>query len=164
MRKKQLAVVGGNFYYETPVPLMIAGRPVIAFERDAEDRFLLNVDMPSLRGEARVRVERNDWIEAGAPFDLESPPNGRLLKVRYEDGDWLRIEFRQAESEQELRDRYPNTALMRFLPADFEYPLLTVVATMRIGPSLRLDESQTQIGGTTIRGMVAAHCGVGLSI
>jgi hypothetical protein len=167
MREKLLAVVGGNFYYETPVPLRVGSVSVIAFDRDDQGHFLLNVNMPSTTPEVRVRIEQNDWIETGQPSDLESPPNGRLLRVRYKDGDTLRVEFQEVESEQLLLAQYGESALPRLITThagEFEYPLLTVSITMRIGDHLELGERASRIGGMTMTGNVAAYCGIGLQL
>jgi hypothetical protein len=143
--------------------------PVIAFERDEHGRFLLNVNMASQTAsrEVRLRIEQNDWIEAGSPADLESPPHGRLLRVRYRDGDELRVEFDEVVSDELLLDRYGDSALPRLIsshPGEFEYPLLTVTITMRIGDQLELGDRVSRIGGLIITGSVAARCAIGLQL
>ncbi len=169
MREKLLAVVGGNFYYETPIPLRIGTVPVVAFERDEHGWFLLDVNMPSQTAspQVRFRIERNDWIETGSPADLESPPHGRLLHVRYPDGDELRVEFEEVVSEELLLDRYGDSALPRLislLPGEFEYPLLTVTITMRVGEQLELRDRMSRVGALDMTGNVAAGCAVGLQL
>lgn len=164
MRTSMLAVVGGNFYYETPIPLQIHGTPVISFDRDPDGRFLLNVNMPSTRPhDPRMLIIQNDWIETGKPTDLESPPSGRVLRVEYDDGDRLRIEFRDVSSEDALLGRYPDTALTRgALP--LRYPLLTVIISLRVGKDLDFSEKMTRVRGLTMTGSMSAHCGVGFAI
>lgn len=92
-RRRLLAVVGGNFYYETAIPLQLQGRPVVGFNRDDQERFLLNVAMPSTIPEPRLYIEDNFWIEAGNPTNIECPPSGRTVAVEYANGDLIRVGF-----------------------------------------------------------------------
>ena len=50
------------------------------------------------------------WYVHGAPEDMESPPSGRLLKVHYKNGDYLRIEFTSVEGGYDFAKRYPKVA------------------------------------------------------
>jgi hypothetical protein len=59
MRQRLLAVVGGNFYFDTPTPVMIHGVPVVAFSRDEAEHWLLNLVMPSGLPEPRMLIEEN---------------------------------------------------------------------------------------------------------
>ena len=93
MRHSLLAVVGGNFYYETLVIFQFRGEPAIWFNRDEDGYLLLNVRMLTAAGQPRMRIEDNFWINRGEPEDLECPPSGKLLRVKYSNGDALRIEF-----------------------------------------------------------------------
>ena len=47
MRHSLLAVVGGNFYYETPIVFQFRSEPIVWFNRDANGYLLLNVRMLS---------------------------------------------------------------------------------------------------------------------
>ena len=81
MRRKLLAVVGGNFYFETPVILKFRDRPIIWFSRDSEGYILLNVQMLTTSNEPRAHIEENFWLLRGDPTDVESPPHGKLLSI-----------------------------------------------------------------------------------
>jgi len=54
MRQQILAVVGGNFYYEVPTIIQIAGHPVIWWNRGEDSLMLLNVRMLSTSSEPRA--------------------------------------------------------------------------------------------------------------
>lgn len=169
MGEKLLAVVGGNFYYETRVPLQIGPQPVVAFQRDDRGWFRLDVNMPSTTGEPRLRIDKNDWIEAGIPSRLESPPGGRLVRVRYAAGDVLAIAFHETPTEAALLERYGDTA--RHSPLErhaggFDYPLLTVEITLQIVGVLDLDPRALRTTGPDAipAGAVAAYGTVGLQL
>lgn len=169
MRERLLAVVGGNFYYETRAPLQVGPQPVIAFHRDEQGMFTLDANMPSTTGEPRVRIDRNDWIETGIPADLECPPGGRLLRVRYAAGDVLAIEFHEMPTERALLERYGDTALSRHLerlPDTLDYPLLTVEITLQIVDVLDLGPRGARVMGpdAVSAGAFAAHAPVGLQL
>ncbi|PLS85964.1 MAG: hypothetical protein CYG60_09755 [Actinobacteria bacterium] len=54
MRHSLLAVVGGNFYYDTPIIFQYQGEPSIWFNRDEDGYLLLNVRMLSTSGQPRT--------------------------------------------------------------------------------------------------------------
>ena len=108
MRHSLLAVVGGNFYYETPIIFQFKGNPVIWFNRDEEGYFLLNANMLSTSKEPRTVVQENFWLSSGNPDDLESPPSGKRLHVECSNGDMLKVEFCELESAGAAQARYPR--------------------------------------------------------
>jgi len=95
MREGVLAVIGGNFYYETPNVVVYRGTPMIWFNRDDQRRLLLNFRVLTTSGQPRLRLEDNDWIIRGDPLDVESPPSGSRLRVRYSNGDDVHVRFRE---------------------------------------------------------------------
>ena len=168
-RQKVLAVVGGNFYYETPVALQIGPQPVVAFERDADGRLLLHINMPSTTGEPRVRIDRSDWIETGLPTELECAPGERSLRVRYAAGDVLAVELREVAAEGALRERYGDSALaypLQRLGDRLEFPLLALEVTLQIVGVLDLGPLGTRVsGGEALpAGAFAANGAVGLQL
>jgi len=97
------------FYYETPIALRIGDRPIVWFNRDGSDRILLNASMLTTSGESRLEMRDNFWITEGAnirtirvPAKLE-----KLVFGHYQNGDRLRIAFREVESIDALDRRYP---------------------------------------------------------
>jgi hypothetical protein len=162
MRNDFLAVVGGNFYHETPVAVQFKGTPVVSFSSEEGGFKLLNVGMLSSSGSPRLRVEEHFWIEQGIPEDLECPPSGKLLKAEYENGDSIRIEFFELESKQALHKRYPNVDSDRWgLP----YPITAVEIRMNVaGTSIKFGPRESNIGGILIRDSFASRCPVGLAI
>ena len=106
MRRDILAVLGGNFYYETPVIFQFRSQPSIWLNRDDDGYLLLNIRMLTVSAEPRIQIEDNFWMSCGTPMDLESPPSGKLLQATYSNGDQLRIEFLELQSESSARTRY----------------------------------------------------------
>ncbi len=169
MREKLLAVVGGNFYYETRAPLQVGPQPVVAFQRDDQGMFSLDANMPSTTGEPRLRIDKNDWIETGIPADLECPPGGRLLRIRYAGGDVLAIELRETPTEAALLERYRDTALSRHLERQsdaLQYPLLTAEITLQIVNVIDIGPRGARASGpdVIVAGAFAAHASVGLQL
>ncbi len=169
MREKLLAVVGGNFYYETRVPLQIGPQAVVGFDRDEQGHFRLDVNVPSTTGEPRLRIDKNDWVETGIPADLECPPGGRLVKVRYAAGDVFSLELHEVPTETALLERYQDTALPRHLDRHahaFEYPLLTAEITLQVVDVLDLGPRATRVTGPDVvpAGAFAGHGSVGLQL
>ena len=162
MREDVLAVVGGNLYYETPRILEVNARPVIWFERDEHNNLLLSLHMLTTSGEPRTRLVANDWIIKGGPIEVESPPGGTLLKVRYANGDFISVRFRNWSSENALVKIYPRASE---LSTELRFPLITAEVEMDVANSpIRLSASETHVGGLVMTGGVFAHNCVGLSL
>jgi hypothetical protein len=158
-RRELLAVVGGGFYYETPVVFEFRNHPVIWFTKDEGGRWLLNVSMLSTVAEPRVVIRDNFWLQLGKPAELRCPPSGKLLHVRYGNGDKLVIAFRES-TQQALQRRYGM-----HVPDDLPYPITTVeVSTTVAGTPIRFGPRVTTLPGATIKGLFARNCGVGISL
>jgi hypothetical protein len=166
-RRKLLAVVGGFFLYDVPVPVRLGEAPLIWFNRHDRQRYLLNVAMPSTVGEPRLCIDDNFWIEVGRPKTFECPSSGKLVSVTYPNGDAIRVEFFQVEDGEQLSKRYKNadSALQGLAVQGGDvYPLTVVEVRMRVlaadgRPWLDFDAQQTRIdgaGGLTATGIFSA--------
>jgi hypothetical protein len=171
-RRRLLAIVGGNFYFETPVPVQIRSQPVVSFNRDEAERLLLNVAMPSTVNERRLVVEDNFWIETGLPSSVECPPHGRLVGVRYPNGDSIRIEFTEIGDGDALSGRYKHAEGIRsFLESEDEegFPIVAVDIRMKVHaptgqPVIDFNAQETRIGGMQMIGGVFVRNGTGLHL
>jgi len=162
MRQDLLLVVGGNFYYRTPVPVQFRGDPVVSTTRDEEGQLLVSLGMLTTSSESRLRMTENFWISEGRPSDLECPPSGRRIAVTYGNGDLLSIEFSGVSEPAELGTRYPDASPERW---QLTYPVMTVEVRMRVGGTpLEFGPTQTTLpGNNMMRGCFAADCAVGLA-
>lgn len=162
MRQRLLAVVGGNFYYETPNPVMIQNVPVVAFSRDESDHWLLNVNMPSLARQPRLSIEENFWLSRGEPDDIVCPPHGRSLAARYANGDTIRVEFVADLDTSALAARYADADVVRWgLPS----PLTVVEIEMLVaGTGIKFGPRSTQVGGMMMVNCLTQACWAGLVI
>jgi hypothetical protein len=148
MRQRLLAVVGGNFYLDTPNPVLIKKVPVVGFTRDESGHWLLDVRMPSITREPRMAIEQNFWLSRGEPVDLECPPNGRSLAVRYAGGDSLRVEFVADLDGEGLAGRYPGVDM-----SDWNLPVPITAVEIELvvaGTGIAFGPRSTQIGGLTM--------------
>jgi hypothetical protein len=189
MRRQVLAVVGGNFFFETPIAVQYCHMPVVWFNRDPEGRLLVNLQALTTSEEPRMLMLDNFWMTEGTDErEIQCPPSGRLVSATYPNGDNLKVEFRELSSVEELDQRYPRAEL----PADLaqryeafgmdpperrtshvdtvreigiEFPLAGVEITMDVaGAGLTLGPCSTSIGTNTITGSWMSRCGVGIQI
>jgi len=159
-RNKLLTVVGGNFHFETPRPLVIDGHNVVALSRDDEGNLLLSVEMLSLTPEERVVLSENCWENIGAPVDLISPPSGKKLSVTYANGDHLSVEFAEIGDAAAFQARYKRPSF-----EVLEYPLTVAEVNLRIGGTgIALTPTGTTIQTNRVTGCFTAYCGSGLVV
>ena len=110
----------------------------------------MNVDMPTMSVMPRLRMWESTWYERGIPKDLESPPNGRLLKVSYKNGDYLRIEFNSVETPEKFGSRYPGLHDLR--PSNVIYPLTAIEIELRITEAdLLINKDVFRVGGADFK-------------
>ena len=149
LRRDLLAVVGGSFYLKLDVILQIGTRPCIWFSRNEEGEAMLNFWMPSSSGLTRARVLENTWLVPPTAADVECPPSGRLLHVRYPEGDELRVEFFDHNSAEDFEARYPGTPWANQIP----FPITGVeVWETAPGTGIEFGPQSTTIGGVVITG------------
>lgn len=162
LRHRMLSVVGGNFYYETQVPVAFQNKPQIWYTRDESGYLLLNLRMVSSSRDPRLHLDGNDWIVLGDPVDFESPPSGRLIRAKYGNGDELRIEFFELHAVDDAVKRYPRTGLG--LWKNIEFPVTSVeIQNLIGGTGLGFGPLWTNLGGVSMTGNLIMNCGVGLS-
>jgi hypothetical protein len=164
MRNELLAVVGGNFYYETLNVVRLDGQDIVFFRRDEEGYLRVNVQLPSLSPEPRAKIADNFWGNIGEPTDLRSPPSGKLLDIRYPTGDSLAVEFLEISSAEVAHERYQSEALDQY--CGIRFPITAVEINLTIaGTSISLTPRGTKLpGDNRIRSGLAARCRVGLSL
>jgi hypothetical protein len=162
MRQRLLTVVGGNFYFDTPIPVQIHDVQVVAFSRDEAGHWLLNVVMPSRSAEPRMVIEENFWLSQGEPDDVECPPHGRLLAAKYSNGDAIRVEFVPDLDVDGLGNRYVDVDTTRWgLPM----PITVVEIQMCIaGTGIEFGSRSTRIGGSMMTNCFVGNCAVGLHV
>lgn len=160
LRKDLLAVVGGNFYYETPKIITIDGIDLVALIRDEEGYLRLNVNMLSLESEERIIIEDSSWENIGSPVDLRSPPQGKELEIKYANGDYLYLRFVELETQGEAIKRYGSDVF-----SGLTFPLTAVEVNMTIaGTNIALTSESSQLGGLNMTGCLSSHCGGGVLI
>ncbi|TGE37506.1 HNH endonuclease [Desulfosporosinus fructosivorans] len=162
MRNSILAVVGGNFFFETPIIFEFKGQPAIWFNRDDNGYLLLNVKMLTSAREPRVTIEDNFWLSIGSPDDLECPPSGKLLKVKYTNSDELKIEFVELESEEAVKKRYPETSPEQW---GIAFPITAVEVFEKVGGTdFEFGPRGTRLMGGNMKNCFIRNCRVGLGV
>ena len=162
LRNEILAIVGGNFYHETPVIFQYKGEKAIWFERDSEGNMLLNIRMITGSGQPRLSLRNNDWMVLGKPVDFESPPSGKRIHAKYDNGDTLTIEFFVLPDAKTTSKRYPRVRSAGL--ETIRYPITAVEVQELIGGTeWGFGPSWTRIGGMTMTGGFMSRCPVGIS-
>ena len=163
MRNRLLAVVGGNFYYETPIIFKFKDQPVIWFERDENDYLLLNLHMLSTSNELHCYIKNNEWFNVGGEEDIESPPSAKKVKIKYPNGDMVQIEFFELNNCREAEKRYPDASVREW---PIEFPVTAVEVTNIVANSgLEFNAKETKFGmGNVMKNCFASNCGAGLVI
>jgi hypothetical protein len=133
-RRDFLVVTAGGVGVRTWVPVSYGDRPVIWFTRDASGYLALNVDMLTTSVCPRLRMWENVFYDSGTPKDFECPPSGHLVKAKYENGDSLRIEFKDLTTEGDLKRLYPN---IQSVPNGLSFPAAAVEIEIHL-PEARL--------------------------
>lgn len=170
LRKDLLAVVGGNFYYETLRIITIDGIDLVSLKRDEEGYLRLNVNMLSLESEERIIIQDSSWENIGSPLDLRSPPQGKELEVKYSNGDFLYLRFIELESLEEAIKRY-KTNIFRDISfpitafKDISFPITAIEVSLTIaGTNIKLTSSTSYLNDIQITGCFTSYCGGGVSI
>jgi hypothetical protein len=149
LRQKLLAVIGSNFFYGPYQILTIGNQPIIWFTTEEEGYLRLNIKMLTLSGEDRLEMEDNFWILRGEPVDFECPPSGRLIHAKYDNGDELRIEFRNMVSQEEALKRYPYRKELDGVV----FPVTAVTVHCRVtGIDFDLANNHVNLAGAEFRG------------
>ena len=156
LRSRLLVHVGGNHYLDTNEILRLHGRRIIWFSRDDEDHWLLNITGVSRSDEQRFAIEENYWVVHGNQEDLECPPSGRALRVRYPNGDEYSVEFHELLDADALVKRYPyGHPRLR----EIQTPITSVDITFRVaGTALDFGPRHTLLGGVHISGSLVQGC------
>ncbi|MDX7797897.1 SEC-C metal-binding domain-containing protein [Aeromonas caviae] len=163
LRNDLLAVVGGVFYYETFKVLNIDGHDVIWFNRDGEGYLRLNVKMLSILARERAIIEDNIWTNIGNPTDINSPPQGKELRIDYENGDHLFVKFMVMQTAEQAFKKYHNQQLVN--SNDIKFPITVVEINYKVGGTgIELTPSGTKIQTNSIKGGLISHCGAGIKI
>lgn len=163
LRNDLLAVVGGICYHETLKVLQLDGRDIIWFRRDKDGYLRLNVRMVSIQAAERAVIEDNIWMNIGEPKDLHSPPQGKEVRIDYDNGDHLFVKFLVVDNPQEAYERYDNETLLQ--SNGITFPLTVVEVNYKIGGTgVELRSSGTSIRTNSFKGCFISRCGVGMAI
>jgi len=161
MRRNVLAVVGGSFFYETPIIIRFKGEPMIWFKRDENGMMLLNLGMLSLSPLPRLQLQDNFWLNLGQPKDFECPPHGRLIHALYPNGDELRIEYSELDSPEAARGRWKHAQTDYW---DVQFPVTAIEVWFTVGGTeMSFGPSHAVLPGHNIlRNAFGSHGQVGI--
>lgn len=162
LRRELLVIVGSNAYYKVDTILQVANKRAIYFNRDDNGYLLLNFQLPGANGQPRAWMEDNVWIVPPGAENVDCPPRGRYLEVRFPNGDRFRIEYTEVAGAEEYRKKYPNhDALLDQLV----FPLTVAEFWERsAGAGIELGRDATRIGTNVVRGGTISGASVGIMV
>lgn len=153
MRQHAIALVGGNFWFGSTRIVSIEHEPVIWYERDEDGHLLLNVRQPTTSGEPRSELRNNDWVIAGSPSDLVSPPSGSEIRVTYRNGDDLGVRFWEAQTLDDVLRRYKMKHGQGFIDQQVPFPLLVTEVTLLVAEAgIDFTPTETRVGAGVMTG------------
>lgn len=160
LRRDMLSIVGGNLYYETSIPVQIDGNNLVSFTRDHLGFQRLSVKMLSLQQEERLIIDENSWENIGNPIDLRSPPQGKELEIKYNNGDYLYLRFNEIENSERLKEKYDISATF-----DIKFPITVVEINFSIGgTNINFDSLGTDFMQGRMSKCILAHSNIGLCL
>jgi hypothetical protein len=145
-RQRILCIVGGNFLLDCLQLIWYRDQPCIWLTRDDESLLSINIRMLTTSPEPRLQIESNGWICSGVPQDLECPPSGKSLRVRYANGDELEVKFSSFENAVQFKKHFTQQNVIHFL-REISFPITAVEISGRVGgTSLRFSSTSVQFG------------------
>lgn len=163
LRNNILAVVGGNFYYETLTIFKYKQQPIIWFNRDQDGYLLLNLKMLSTSYEERAEIIDNFWVKKGKPIDIESPPSGKSLSIKYSNGDYFMVNYSEVSGIDELHQKFSNLTIAN---DEIKFPITIVEINYKVANTgLNFSPKRTETPGNSslINGFFS-HKDVGIHI
>ena len=168
LRRELVGAVGGCLFHETSPLIALRGEPSIWFDRDEDGYALLNVRMLTTLGHEheRISIRDNDFVVRGLPVDFETPPSGHMLRVRYDNGDYMRVEFKEFRDSASAAKSFPHIPSPYIGALDVRWPLLFVLVSMRVGGTkISLGPTVSKLPmQAMVRGVVASHNKYGINI
>ena len=131
MRNKLLIVVGGNFYWETPIIFKYRCFPIIWFERDLNNNLLLNLRMLTSSKKSRAYIVNNEWYNTGKEEDIICPPSSKKLQIKYNNGDFVSIEFIELLNLEMIKKNIP-IQIVKIGISNFQLLLLKLIKELEI--------------------------------
>lgn len=131
---------------------------------ERKDGYLrLNVKMLSMLAKERAIIEDNIWTNIGDPMDMNSPPQGKELRIDYANGDHLFVKFMVMQTAEQAYKKYKNEYLVN--SSDVKFPITVVEVNYKIGGTgIEFKPSGTSIQTNSFKGGFISHCGVGMAI
>lgn len=161
MRRDILAVVGGSFFYETPVIFNFKGTDLIWFERDEDGYMLLNVRMIGKNKKKKALIRNNFWMSSGDEVDLICPPSGKSLRAMYGDKESFSVTFDEIITTDAFNKKYPNVPTYA---QHFNFPLTVMEATYHMGAGAPFFENYINAGSLEMHSCLAIRCRTGVRI
>jgi hypothetical protein len=164
MRRNALILMGGNWYFETPVILRIGSTSAISLGRDPEGYLLLNLRMPSTSGQPRARIEENFFtVGRHHVADVQCAARGRTICIDYPNGDRFMHEYRDIDDEEQLRHQYGGIVGSTNVSQMIDFPVTVVEVTERTTNSgLEFGPAVTKLGGAVLTGCWSIRNGTGI--
>lgn len=176
LRNKLLVNVGGNYFYDVMNVISIDNHPWIWFERDDNENLLLNFNMSSPINTQRGFIRQNTWYDSRNADDISCPPNGKLIDIKYQNGDRFKVKFLEISNGIEMHKKYPHAPTTvtgvehpeiiklrnegQMIPVTehmIDYPVTVVEITFSV-PSIKFKVTPSNFSGMNIKHSLFKKC------
>ncbi len=147
--------------------VQLRDEPAVWFNRDEFGHALLNVRMLTTLGNEseRIAIRDNDFVVRGTPADFEAPPSGRWFRVRYGNGDYMRVEFRTLSDLSALCKVLPHFNRNDLANTLTRWPVNVVLITMTAGGTdVSFGPRRTRLPRNNNIRLIASHGEIGFWI
>jgi hypothetical protein len=106
LRNSLLLVAGSNFFINPKRILNFKGNDLISIGRDKNNNLTMNVSLYNSKGELRKVMSDNTWESSGEELEVECPPSGKSLDIKYLNKDVFNFKFKEINSMADFRKLY----------------------------------------------------------
>jgi len=116
LRNQFLLYAGGNYFFNnSKAEIVLRNHPIVWFEINENGLKQLNIILFNEKGEIYFHIENNSWKVKNNIKDLECPPNGKILRVDFDNGNYIKIEFIELDTIEKLGKNINHPHMELFL-------------------------------------------------
>jgi len=164
LRHKILLIAGGNFYLNNSIDVAINGKPAIWFENDEDDYKLLNIELLDKNNNVYFKIRNNVWIITNDVKDIECPPSGKKLGIYFNNGDYIKLEFKELKNEGHI-SKINSTNFVFVNTITNVLPITILNLEMKLeNLKIHFKKDKSLIGNVSLVGYFSSNNFIGLSL
>lgn len=163
LRHKFLLQAGGNYFLNnTKAEIVLAGHPIIWFEEDISGFKLLNIMLFDTAGNIYFHLDNNYWKIKDNVVDIECPPNGKLLRINFKNGNYVKIVFKELKN---VEDCTKNTDIHITEKIKDILPITMISISLNLQEfNINFQSKKMIIGSNNISGFFSAYNFIGMAL